>query len=68
MGGERFPLATGECCGVQKILKIDPGFLLVFYRNFVPNMHRFFKIFAFSNTVTLKGVRGDRSGDVVLRL
>jgi len=29
------------------------GFLLVFYRNFVPNTHRF-EIFAFSNTVTSK--------------
>ena len=36
------------------ILYTGYGFLLVFYRNFVPNMHRFFEIFAFSNTVTLK--------------
>ena len=35
------------------ILYIGYGFLLVFYRNSVPNMHRF-EIFAFSNTVTLK--------------
>ena len=31
------------------------GFLLVFYRNFVPNTHRFLRyILALSNTVTLK--------------
>jgi len=36
------------------ILHTGYGFLLVFYRNFVSNTHRYFEIFAFSNIVTLK--------------
>ena len=36
------------------------GFLLVFYSNFVSNMHHIFEILDFKNAVTLKTGSGDR--------